>query len=146
MQVNEATRCFCALQDRATRRAALRFAALASDAAPLRCSRCVSVCSILSVGQTRYTKEHEWVRVTKEGEATIGITDFAQVQSDGTISSSSGSAAGGLTVAVGRTVHLHATVVARLIEHRMCCCSQHTQLPAIVDEQPGADASGTIAQ
>ena len=39
----------------------------------------VSLCPILSVGQTRYTKEHEWVRVTKEGEATIGITDFAQV-------------------------------------------------------------------
>jgi len=33
-----------------------------------------------SVGSTRYTKEHEWVRLTSEKEATIGITDYAQSQ------------------------------------------------------------------
>lgn len=32
----------------------------------------------MSVGETRYTKDHEWVSVTKSDEATIGITDFAQ--------------------------------------------------------------------
>ena len=26
----------------------------------------------------RYTEEHEWIEVEKEGVATIGITDFAQ--------------------------------------------------------------------
>jgi glycine cleavage system H protein len=30
------------------------------------------------VGQTRYTKEHEWVRLTSANEVTVGITDFAQ--------------------------------------------------------------------
>ena len=41
---------------------------------------CCCVCA--SVGDVRYTKDHEWVRVTKAGEATIGITDFAQVSDD----------------------------------------------------------------
>jgi glycine cleavage system H protein len=31
-----------------------------------------------SVGETRYTKDHEWVSLTKSDEATVGITDFAQ--------------------------------------------------------------------
>ena len=26
----------------------------------------------------KYTKEHEWVKITEEGTALIGITDFAQ--------------------------------------------------------------------
>ena len=26
----------------------------------------------------RYTKDHEWVRMEKNGEAVVGITDFAQ--------------------------------------------------------------------
>ncbi len=26
----------------------------------------------------KYTKEHEWIKVSEEGVATIGITDFAQ--------------------------------------------------------------------
>lgn len=26
----------------------------------------------------KYTKEHEWVKITEEGAALIGITDFAQ--------------------------------------------------------------------
>lgn len=32
----------------------------------------------LPVGEVRFTKDHEWVSVTAPGEATIGITDFAQ--------------------------------------------------------------------
>jgi glycine cleavage system H protein len=28
----------------------------------------------------KFTKEHEWVKITNEGEATIGISDFAQQQ------------------------------------------------------------------
>ena len=30
--------------------------------------------------ELRYTKTHEWVRLEKNGVATIGITDFAQEQ------------------------------------------------------------------
>ncbi|MCX7006463.1 MAG: glycine cleavage system protein GcvH [Kiritimatiellaeota bacterium] len=30
--------------------------------------------------ELRYTKTHEWVRLDKNGVATIGITDFAQEQ------------------------------------------------------------------
>jgi hypothetical protein len=33
-----------------------------------------------SVGQTRYTKEHEWVRLSSATDATVGITDYAQSQ------------------------------------------------------------------
>jgi len=32
----------------------------------------------MQVGQTRYTKEHEWVKLSAPNQATIGITDFAQ--------------------------------------------------------------------
>lgn len=32
----------------------------------------------MTVGETRYTKDHEWVHVTSATEATVGITDFAQ--------------------------------------------------------------------
>jgi len=28
----------------------------------------------------KFTKEHEWVKMTNEGQATIGISDFAQQQ------------------------------------------------------------------
>lgn len=28
--------------------------------------------------ELRYTKDHEWVRVSDDGTATVGITDFAQ--------------------------------------------------------------------
>ena len=28
----------------------------------------------------KFTKEHEWLKMTKDGQATIGISDFAQQQ------------------------------------------------------------------
>lgn len=31
-------------------------------------------------GDLRYTKEHEWVRLEKDGAAVVGITDHAQQQ------------------------------------------------------------------
>ena len=30
--------------------------------------------------EVKFTKEHEWVKITNDGNATIGISDFAQEQ------------------------------------------------------------------
>ena len=37
-------------------------------------------CIIVTEGKLKFTKEHEWVSITDEGLAVIGITDFAQEQ------------------------------------------------------------------
>ena len=35
---------------------------------------------VVTEGKLKFTKEHEWISVTNEGVAVIGITDFAQEQ------------------------------------------------------------------
>lgn len=34
----------------------------------------------MTPAELRYTKDHEWVRLNADGTATIGITEFAQVE------------------------------------------------------------------